>query len=177
MVAERLRMGARSGERCPWRVRCIYGLDGRCNMVHLQEEVEHFATKREIQSKEACAECAFCIRDCCKFKDRCWRGLKDDSDYDGSDEGERGVSGGDTSEETVAKTVPDEVHKASAVQESRWATALKVEGAQFRRLTEADEMNLQEGERPGCVFDTAPSDPNQGPGGFYVPLRELGSRT
>ena len=94
--------------------------------------------------------------------------------------GERGVSGGDMSEGTVIQTVPDELPKASVVQgakEGRWATALKVEGAQFRRLTEVAEMDLQEGERQGCVFDTVLSDPNQGTGGFYVPLRELGSRT
>ena len=76
--------------------------------------------------------------------------------------------------------MPGELPKANAVQgakEGRWATALKVEGAQFRRLAELAEMDLQEGERPGCVFGTVPSDPNQGTGGFYVPLRELGSRT
>ena len=53
MVEERLRMVIRSGERCPWGVRCKHGLAASCRGLHSHEEVEHFARKQEIQSEEA----------------------------------------------------------------------------------------------------------------------------
>ena len=191
MKAERSLMVIRVGERCPWGVRCKHGLAAGCRGVHSREETDHFARKQAIQSEEARASCAFCVRGCCHFGERCRRGMNEDSEYDGSDDGERHASTGDVRESTVPDEMVCKVSPAAALQEGeRWAAALKVEGAQRRKLSEVAEVEVQEGGLQWGdrgPFDTVPGDPNPDPttllpgvpytGGYYVPLRALGSKT
>ena len=82
-------MVVRVGDRCPWGALCRFGAAGKCRGEHTVPEDEHFAKKREIQQMEAKAPCAFCVRGCCRFGAGCRRGMREDSDYSGSEDEER----------------------------------------------------------------------------------------
>ena len=81
-------MVVRVGDRCPWGALCRFGAAGKCRGEHTLPEDAHFARKREIRKMEAKAPCAFCVRGCCRFGAGCRRGMREDSDYGGSDEGD-----------------------------------------------------------------------------------------
>ena len=78
-------MLVRVGDKCPWGSLCRFGTVGKCRGVHTLLEREHFKRKRQVQREEANTSCPFCVRGCCRFGESCWRGVKEDSDYSGSD--------------------------------------------------------------------------------------------
>ena len=67
-----------------WQVPCC----GRCRGVHTQEEKTMFAYWTKFMAWKRSTPCPFCVNGCCRYGKECRRGLRQDSDYGESSDGE-----------------------------------------------------------------------------------------
>ena len=81
-------MLVRVGDKCPWGSLRRFGTAGKCRGVRTLSEREHFRRKSQVKQEEARTSCPFCVRGCCRFGEGCWRGVREDSDYSGSEDEE-----------------------------------------------------------------------------------------
>jgi hypothetical protein len=124
-------IGATQRAKCAYGFRCREGLAGRCNWGHTEAHLEHFEAKREGQRRERDEPCGFCLQGCCRFGDRCWRGLGSDSEYSSSGSG---------SEEEAAPVVGSVIDRIPAgLTPAEFDAALEEIEAEEKRCEEEEE--------------------------------------